>query len=169
MWDLLEPPDFCGDKVLDWILNNDLYILSYGSTTQISQITNNNSTSNISLCVSNQSAKTSQKLAEPIGSSDHFQTVIEINNKICYRLVIPRAARWQCKVVDWSCFTNYVKNSKMEKSTMDSLPDEPNLSLRIYFFNDILISAAKIHFEKSKLSKKSKPQMTSLVRAKIRT
>ena len=59
MWDLLEPPDFCGDKVLDWILNNDLYILSYGSTTQISQITNNNSTSNISLCVSKQSAKTS--------------------------------------------------------------------------------------------------------------
>ena len=52
---------------------------------------------------------------------------------------------------------------------MSNLTDEPNLSLRVYHFNDILISAATAHVGKSKPSKKSKPWMTPHVRAKIHT
>ena len=52
---------------------------------------------------------------------------------------------------------------------MNNLPQEPNLSLRIPRFNDILLSAATTHFGQSKPSKKSKPWMTLHVRAKIRT
>ena len=50
---------------------------------------------------------------------------------------------------------------------MNNLPDEPNLSLQVYCFNDILISAAATHVGKSKPSKKFKPWMTSYLSAKI--
>ena len=52
---------------------------------------------------------------------------------------------------------------------MSNLPDEPNLSLRVSRFNDIIITAATTHVRRSKPSKKSKPWMIPHVRAKIRT
>ena len=50
---------------------------------------------------------------------------------------------------------------------MANLPNEPNLSLRVSRFNEILISAATTHVSKSKPSKKSKPWMNPHVQAKI--
>ena len=163
MWDPIQPQDQCGDEILDWILDNDLRILDNGFANRTSRITGNDSTPDSSLCESNWSAKTSWRLAEPIGSSDHLSILIEINHKIHYKPVVPRAARWRRNGVDWPCFTNEVE------SKMSNLPDEPNLSLRVSRFNDILISAATTHVGKSKSSKKSKPWMTPHVRAKIRT
>ena len=52
---------------------------------------------------------------------------------------------------------------------MRNLPDEPNLSLRVSRFSDILFSAATTHVGKSKPSEKSKPWMTPHRRAKILT
>ena len=52
---------------------------------------------------------------------------------------------------------------------MSNLPNEPNLSLRVSRFNDIIISAATIHVGKSKPSKKSKLWMIPHVLAKICT
>ena len=139
-----------------------MYILNYGSATRTSQITGNDSTLDISLCGSNWSAKTSWRLAEPIGSSDHLPVIIELNHKICYKPVIPRSARWRRNGVDWSSFTNDIETK------MSNLPNEPNLSLRVSRFNDILISAATTHVGKSKPSRRSKPWITPHVRAKIR-
>ena len=51
---------------------------------------------------------------------------------------------------------------------MSNLPNEPNLSLSVSRFNDILISAATTHIGESKPSKRSKPWMTPHVGAKIR-
>ena len=64
----------------------------------------------ISLCGSNWSAKTSWKLAEPIGNSDHLPIIIKLNQKICYKPVIPRSAQWLKNGVDWSSFTNEVES-----------------------------------------------------------
>ena len=50
---------------------------------------------------------------------------------------------------------------------MSNLPNEPNLSLRVSCFNDILISAATTHVRKSKSSRRSKTWMTPHVQAKI--
>ena len=44
MWDPLQPPDSCGDKILDWILDNNLHIHNNGSATRISRIISNDST-----------------------------------------------------------------------------------------------------------------------------
>ena len=41
LWDPLQPPDSRGDKILDWIIDNDLYILNDGSATQTSCVTSN--------------------------------------------------------------------------------------------------------------------------------
>ena len=133
-----------------------------GSATRTSRIIGNDSTLDISLCGSNWSAKTSWRLAEPLGNSDHLPIIIELNHKICYMPVIPRFARWCRNGVDWSSFTNEVE------SKMSNLPHDPNLSLRFSRFNDILISTATTHVEKSKPSKRSKPLMTPHVQAKIR-
>ena len=51
MWDPLQPPDSCGDEILNWIFDNNQYILYDSSATQTSQITHNNSTPNISIWV----------------------------------------------------------------------------------------------------------------------
>ena len=163
MWDPIQPQDQRGDEILDWILNNDLHILNHGCATRASRITGNDSTPDISLCGSNWSGKTSWRLAEPIGSSNHLPILIEINNKIHYKSVVPRAARWRRNGMDWSCFMNEVE------SKMSNLPVEPNLSPCVSRFNGILISAATTHVRKSKPSKKSKPWMTPHVRTKICT
>ena len=163
MWDLLQPQDQHGDKILDWILDNDLHSLNDGSATRTSWITGNDSTPHISLCGSNGSAKTSWRLAEPIGNFKHLPITIELNHKICCKPVITRSARWRRNGADWSSFTNEVE------SKMSNLPNIPNLFLRVSHFNDILISAATTHVGKSKPSKRSKPWMTPHVRAKSAT
>ena len=158
-----QPQDQRGDNIFDWFLDNDLHILNDGSASRTSRITGNDSTPDISLCGTNWSAKTYWSLAEPIGSFDHLPILIELNHKIRYQPVVPRTAQWRQNGVDWSCF-----KSKVE-SKMNNFPDEPNLSIQVSCFNDILISAAATHVGKSKLSKKSKPWITSYVSAKIRT
>ena len=92
MWDSFQPQGQRGNKILDWVLDNDLHFLSDGSATRTSRITGNDSTPNISLCGSSWSAKTSWRLVEPIGSSDHLPILIEINQKICYQSVVSRTA-----------------------------------------------------------------------------
>ena len=149
MWAPLQPQDHHGNKILDWILDNDLHILNDGSATRTSRITGNGSTPDIYLCGSNWSAKTSWRLAEPIGNSNHLPTTLmEINHKIHYKPVVPRAVRWRQNGIEWSCFMNEFE------SRMNNLPDEPNASLPISRFNDILILAVPIHVVKSKPSKK---------------
>ena len=69
MWDPIQPQDQHGDEILDWILDNDLHILNDGSATRTSRITGNDSTPDTSLCGSHWSAKSSWRLAEPIGNS----------------------------------------------------------------------------------------------------
>ena len=162
MWNSFQPQDQRDDEILDWILNNDLHILNDGSANQASQITRNGSTTEISLCESNWSVKTSWRLAEPIGSSDHLPIIIKLNHKICYKPTIPRSASWCRNGVDWSSFTNEVE------SKMSNLPHEPNSSLHVSRFNCILMSAATTHVGKAKPSKRSKPWMTPHVWAKIR-
>ena len=52
---------------------------------------------------------------------------------------------------------------------MINLPHEPNLPLRVFSFNGILISVATTHIVKFKPSKRSKLWMTSQLQAKICT
>ena len=158
----LQPQDQRGDVILDWVLDNDLHNLNNGYATRTSRITGNDNIPDIYLCGSNWSVKTSWRLAEPIGNSDHLPIIIELNHKICYNPVIPRSARWHRNGVDWSSFTNEVE------SKMANLPNEPNLSLRVLRFNEILISAATTPVGKPKPSKKSKPWINPHVPAKIR-
>ena len=84
MWDLLQSQDQRDNEILESILDNDQHILTDGSATWTSQIAGNDSTSDISLCGCNWSAKTSSILEAPIGSSDHLPILVEINHKICY-------------------------------------------------------------------------------------
>ena len=108
--------------------------------------------------------KTSWRLAERIGSSDHLPMIIEVNHKnYCYKPLIPRSTRWSRNGVNWSCFTSEVK------SKMSNLPHEPNLSLRVSRFNEMLISAGTTHMGQSKPCSRSKLWMTPHVRTKIHT
>ena len=92
-----------------------------------------------------------------MGSSDHLSIIIETNRKISYQPVIPSSARWRSNSVDWSCFTKDIE------SKMENPPEEPNLSMRITHFNNIVTSTATTQVGKSKPSKKPKPWMTQHV------
>ena len=50
MWDFLQLQDQRGNKILDWVLDNDLHTLNDGSATRTSRINGNDSTPDISLC-----------------------------------------------------------------------------------------------------------------------
>ena len=77
--------------------------------------------------------------------------------------MVPRATRWGCNNIDCSYFTNEVE------SKMNNFLHAPNLSLRIFDFNDIYISLARTYVRKTKLSSISKPWMTPHLREKIHT
>ena len=68
--------DHHANKILDWVLQNDLHIFIDGFATRTSRITGNDSTLDISLCGSNWLAKISGRLAESISSSDHLPIII---------------------------------------------------------------------------------------------
>ena len=72
IWNLIQPQDQRGDEILDWILDNDLYIRNEGAATRTSRIAGNDGNPHIFLCGSNWSAKTSWRLAEPIASTYLF-------------------------------------------------------------------------------------------------
>ena len=118
------------------------------------------STPDLWLCGCNWSIKTSWSLAESNGISDHLPISIVINHRIRYQNIIPRKARWHRNGVDWFSFTNEVE------SRMQQLPEEPNISIRISRFNNILKSSASLHISKIKLSKKPKAldQSTRLIK-----
>ena len=117
MWDSSQPQDQRGDKILDCILDNDLHILNGGSATWTSRITGKDSSPDISFCGSNCSAKTSWRLAEPIGSSDHLPIIIEVNHKICYKPVIPRSAQSRKK---WRGLVLFYKQCRIENDQSPS-------------------------------------------------
>ena len=97
LWNPLQPPDSCGDEILNWVLDINLHILNGGSAARTSCITGNNNTPDISLCGNNWSAKTSWRLAKPTGYFNRLPTDIEINHKIYHQPVTPRSSRWRSK------------------------------------------------------------------------
>ena len=149
LWDHVQPPNAWGNKIMDWIINKDLHILNDGFATCTSRITRNESTPNLSRCGCNWSTKTSWSLS------------IVINHRIRYQPVIPRKTRWCCNGGDWSSFTNEVESRRQQ------LPEEPNISIHISLFNNILKSSASFHVGRTKPSKKLMPWINPHVQAKI--
>ena len=131
------------------------------SAARFSQNSGKSSVPDLSLCRFNWSTKTSWTPAEPIGNSDQLPTAILINHRIRSLTVVPNMGRWCSNDVDWSSFTNKIE------SHMQQLPQKPNILICITCFNNILTSAASIHVNKIKSSKKPKPWTNPHVHAKI--
>ena len=102
LWDHVQPPDAWGDKITDWIINNDLHVLNDGSPTRTSRITGNHTR-----LVTLWSQLVNQNIMVTSRSYWQFRpSIIVINHRIRYQPVIPRKARWRRNGVDWSSFTN---------------------------------------------------------------
>ena len=150
------------DHRLDHQPAKDLHILIDSSAIHTSGINSNNSTPNLSLFGCNRTNKTSWTPAEPIGNSHHLPNDIVINCRNRYQPVIPRRKiRWRCNGSDWSSFTNEVE------SRLQQILEEPNMSIRIACFNNILTSVASFHIGKTKPSKKLKLWINPHDRPKI--
>ena len=163
LWDYLQPPDPRGQELEDWILDHDLHVLNDGSPTRHSRITGNASTPDLTLCGSAWSSKTTWRLEEPLGSSDHLPIATTINHAVHYHPVVPRAAAWKRNGVEWSTFSEEVDRR------MEQLPVENNISLRVARFNTTLTEVADTHVGKTKPRRSAKQWMTPHVRAKVRT
>ncbi len=163
LWDYEQTPDSRGQEIEDWIIEHDLFLLNNGSTTRHSRITGRGSTPDLSVCGSHWTRKATWEVLEPIGDSDHLPISITINHRIKYQPVLPRKASWKRNGVNWEEFSTKVDEQ------MTDLPEEPNLSVRIARFTNILTSTAEVHVGKSKPRPQGKSWMTPDVRAKIRT
>lgn len=163
IWDNIQPTDDRGEKITDWLLEQNLFCINDGSPTRINRGTGGLSTPDIT-CTT-EGIKNSVKwtvIHETTMGSDHSPIVCEYRpGGIQTISTTPMRSRWKSKDVDWKSFRDEVESA---------IPsDQSHLSLfdRITVFSDILTEAGKQHVGKTKPSKRKfamNPKVKALVK-----
>ena len=163
LWDEGQPPDERGDKLIEWMVENDLTLLNSGESTRTNIATANGSTPDITFCGTLWRGKTNWHVSEAIGSSDHLPIVITINSKTQHQPVLGARSRWKRSGVDWQAFTEAVEEAVRGMELVN------NITKRVELFAKILHDAGSAHVGKVKPRKKKRNLwMTPTVRGLIR-
>ena len=101
---LLWPTDDRGTEMEDWAISKDLIVLNDGSPTRVNKATGNESTPDVTLCGRAWNNKTTWRVEDPIGSSDHTPILVEVHTKVKHVNLLPRTTRWKSRKVDWEEF-----------------------------------------------------------------
>ena len=107
LWDIHQPSDDRGEALLDWIMDKELTILNHGAHTSI----NNESTSDVSLCVTIWADKIERSTGECIGASDHLPIYITVRSKTNHQSVFGKTPRWRSNRVDWKEFGEAIETT----------------------------------------------------------
>ena len=114
--DWIPESDTMGDKIVDFILANDLICCNDGSHTRVSRVTGGTSVPGITPTLYNREKSIKWNSINEMGS-DHLPVVFEIRNE--KSKTIPM--RWWRKKVDWTAFTAEIEEKLMgligEKTT----------------------------------------------------
>ena len=155
IWDPFQPEDSRGNKIVDYILANDLVCCNNGSHTRVSRITGGSSVPDITLASKNLENTIKWNTINDMGS-DHIPIVFEICNEKTKTVAAPKKStmRWKRKKVDWDAFT-----AEIEEKLEGTYRRKDNLNLRVENFNKILIDAGWSHVGKTQ--PKRKDQMLS--------
>ena len=163
LWDEFQPPDERGDKLIDWMVHNDLTLLNSGEPTRTNIGTANVSVPDVTFCGTLWKGKTNWHVSEAIGSSDHLPIVITINSKVQHQPVLGAKAKWKRNGVEWKDFTEAVEQA------ISGMETTGNINKRVEQFAKILHDAATTHVGRVKPRKKKRNLwMTPTVRGMIR-
>ena len=100
LWDTKVKADDRGEGVIGWSLNNDITILNDGDATRLDRHNKKESAPDITLCGSELVSKCSWSTAEPIGNSDHFPIITNVQINVTRETTLGALSRWQVKGVD---------------------------------------------------------------------
>ena len=82
LWDSVQPSDGRGEEIEDWLIDNDLNLLNDGSPTRVNRTTENNITSDVSLCGNKWINKINWQNIDGIGVSDHIRILMDLNSEV---------------------------------------------------------------------------------------
>ena len=167
IWDDHQPADTRGEKILDWILANDLKCLNDGSHTRINRGTAGISTPDVTAVTRDLDTKAKWCVIEDTDmDSDHLPIVIEIRNQNIQSIsTTPFKARWRSNKVDWAAYRQAVEDSIHPNRSFASIRE------RVTVFNDAIVEAAKKHVGKTKPSRTKfamNPKVKALVKKRNR-
>ena len=164
IWDPFQPEDTMGNKIVDFMLANDLICCNDGSHTRVSRVTGGTSVPDITLTSKNLVNNVKWNSINEMGS-DHLPVVFEISNEKSKTIPMPKKStmRWRRKKVDWTAFT-----TEIEKKFNGTYRRKDNLHRRVENFNKVLIDAGWSHVRKTQ-PKRKKQLLSPTVKSAIKS
>ena len=162
LWDRTQPSDEMGDKIVDYILEKNLFCCNTGEATRHNWNTGGGSTPDITLATPSLANKVKWTIGDDLGS-DHLPIIITVDNIPTKRHVKKqRRRRWRRKGGDWIGFCQ-----RVEERLGTAGDQNTGINERVKRLNDILIEAGK-EFIGTSVPRTSSSWMNPGVRAKVR-
>ena len=162
LWDRTQPNDEMGGKIVDYILEKNLFCCNSGEATRHNWNTGGGSSPDITLATPTLANKINWTVGDDLGS-DHLPIIITVDNIPTKRHVKKqRRRRWRRKGGDWIGFCQ-----RVEEKIGSSGDQSTGINERVKRLNDILIEAGK-EFIGTSVPRTSSSWMNPGVRAKVR-
>ena len=167
IWDPFQPEDSMGNKIVDFMLANDLICCNNGSHTRVSRVTGGVSVPDITLASKNLENSIKWNALNDMGS-DHLPVVFEITNDTSKTIPVPKKStlRWKRKKVDWPAFT-----AEIEEKLDGTYRRKDDIHRRVENFNKVLIDAGWNHIGKTQPKRKEQllsPKVKSAIKKRNR-
>ena len=164
LWDYNQPSDALGQKLEDWLIDNDFNVANDGSATRLNPATCNESCPDVTLMHNSLLSQTDWSITNDLGS-DHLPILCVINCSVStteHSLAKPYL-RWHWKAADWEAFTASVE----ESCDQGPSPDNSIKAASDHLTSSILAAAEK-HIGRVAVRSTNKPWMTPPLRAAIK-
>ena len=162
LWDRTQPNDEMGEKIVDYILEKNLFCCNTGEATRHNWNTGGGSTPDITLATPSLANKIKWTIGDDLGS-DHLPIIITVDNIPTKRHVKKqRRRRWRRKGGDWIGFCQ-----RVEERIVSTDDQNTGINERVKKLNDILIEAGK-EFIGTSVPRTSSSWMNPGVRAKVK-
>ena len=161
LWDPVQPCDSRGERMEEWISDNDLLCANDGSSTCTNRSTGNGSTPDLFLVPSAMMSNVSWTLGEDLGS-DQIPIIIEIKSTVSVTKPQQANVKWRSKGNDWKKFSEDV-----EKRAKDFTPSA-SLNSRAKAFSETLRAAARETVRRMKPKKTKRPPLNPEIKALVK-
>ena len=161
LWDQSQPQDSRGDRLEEWMADNDLVCANDGWATRVNRGTAGLSSPDVLFTPSSWSSKTEWTVGECLGS-DHLPVVITIRCTVVQFPQLEKNARWKKKDVNWAAFSSAVEEPASSWNPLDTV------HRRAKKFTEDILSAAKEHVGKTKPGKHRNAGISATVRALVK-
>ena len=149
LWDLHQTQDSRGDRIEEWMADNDLLCANDGTRTSINRGTTGESSPDTFLVHTRWRSRAEWTVGECLGS-DHLPMVITLRCEVGLFPQAPKPARWKTKNVNWNAFNETLES---EVALWENLP---TVRASAKIFTEALTEVGKAHVGKTKPGKRKK-------------